>query len=151
MSGPFHQIKLFPFLLWQRYELTAGSDEIKSTAQPRRGSNLGLAIAGWTLLPLKTSLSEKKRTEFDLIFSLLRTFQKRPALVPVVSDFFVCCVWTLFDGQSRAAARSASAEERAQRKGESRGRGGENWHSQWVHVEEKRTLRFFFSSLIRQF
>ena len=28
-SSPFHQIKLFPFLLWQRCELTAGSDEKK--------------------------------------------------------------------------------------------------------------------------
>ena len=41
-----------PFcLLSDKCELTAGSDE-KNTAQPRRGSNLGLPIAGRTLKPL---------------------------------------------------------------------------------------------------
>ena len=46
-----HSIKSnFPFLYRERCELTAGSDE--KTAQPRRGSNLGLLIAGRTLWPL---------------------------------------------------------------------------------------------------
>ena len=49
LSGPFHQIKSNFFLfLSDKCELTAGSDE-KNTAQPRRGSNTGLPIAGRTL------------------------------------------------------------------------------------------------------
>ena len=44
-----YRTNIYNFTVSDKCELRAGSDEKKSTAQPRRGSNLGLPIAGRTL------------------------------------------------------------------------------------------------------
>ena len=65
LPGPFHQIKLFPFRLLQRCELTTGSDE-KTTGQPRRGSNVGLPITGRTLESLSYEATTGPASEFSI-------------------------------------------------------------------------------------